>query len=251
MNLTFLRILRAEASKLKRTNALLVTVLTPLAVVLLNCVMVAVLPGNLARSATPWIGLQRLTFGLWAVLMLPLFITLESTMLAALEHRGNQWKRMFVLPVPRRELYLGKLVIAMGVVYAGTLMVALGVCAGGLLLPNIQPALRFNRPVPWESVFATALWVASLAAWPVALQHWVSLRWRSFSVSVAVGMVASVVGFVLINVGEWGRFYPWAMPSSAVVKEASDLGTILATGWLLAAGSVVLGCWDFCRRELE
>lgn len=53
LGLILARVLWAEALKLKRTGALWVTLAAPLAVVLLNCVMVAVLPGSLARSATP------------------------------------------------------------------------------------------------------------------------------------------------------------------------------------------------------
>lgn len=95
--------------------------------------------------------------------MLPLFIALESTMLAGLEHRENQWRRVLVLPTTRWALYFGKLVVTTSLIYAASLVVAFGVCAGGFFLPSVQPALRFGSPVPWASMFTTAFEVASLA----------------------------------------------------------------------------------------
>lgn len=83
------------------------------------------------------------------------------------------------------------------------------------------------------------------------MQHWVSLRWRSFTVSFCVGMVAMVVGFVLINAGEWGRFYPWAMPSAAVMKGSIRVELVLAVCWLFGIAAAAAGCRDFCRREME
>ena len=67
-------------------------------------------------------------------------------------------------------------------------------------------------------------------------QFWHFCVWQS-SIALAcvrgfvLGVVAMVIGFVLIKLGDKGNFNPWAMPSAAVVKTSTDAGSELAAFW--------------------
>ena len=48
--------------------------------------------------AAAWLMFARASSVLWVFLMLPLFVTLESALLAGLEHGERQWKHLLALP---------------------------------------------------------------------------------------------------------------------------------------------------------
>ena len=121
--------------------------------------------------------------------------------------------------------------------------------------PGIQPELTFGLPVPWASILQPGAQVAALAFLSVTIQHWVSLRWRSFSVAIGVGIVAMVIGYVAamttFRIPDWPQYFPWALPMLVLSKHPQDATAALwvsaALGFVIAAA----GCLDFCRREVS
>ena len=97
--------------------------------------------------------------------------------------------------------------------------------------------------------------MAGLAFVALTIQHWVSLRWRAFSIAVGVGIVAMVVGyfaaFATAQVNDWPQYFPWALPMLALGRRPENVEAALWIGG--AAGFIVTaaGCWDFCRREVK
>ena len=94
-----------------------------------------------------------------------------------------------------------------------------------------------------------------LAFLSLTIQHWVSLRWRSFAVAVGVGIVAMVVGYVMAvstrQGSPWGLYFPWALPMTALAMPPVNISPLL---WLSGTGGVAIaaaGCLDFCRREVK
>ena len=121
--------LSAEVIKLRRTLAFWMVFIAPLVVVLLNVAMLAQRSQMFARSKEdPWALLARSVFILWGFIMLPLFVTLESALLAGLEHGERQWQNLLALPVPRWTVFLTKLIVlgalivaAHAILFAGTI----------------------------------------------------------------------------------------------------------------------------------
>ena len=102
--------LRAEALKIKRSLALWLALVAPLAVAG-YCILIFVTEDDeFFTSATfsAWIDFSNLATIFWALLMLPLFVTLQSALLAGLEHRNDQWKYLYALPLPRWTIYGAK-----------------------------------------------------------------------------------------------------------------------------------------------
>src|SRR5215472_16182717 len=94
---------RMEVLKLRRTLALWAALLVPLAVILMTTAL------NLSRAKgtrfdpdqpNGWDSLMLdLVLFLWCLIGLPLFVSLETALLAGLEHRENTWKHLFALPI--------------------------------------------------------------------------------------------------------------------------------------------------------
>ncbi|MEO7143954.1 MAG: ABC transporter permease [Bryobacteraceae bacterium] len=252
------RALHSEVLKMKRTIALKMVVVSPAVVVLLIFFMASQAPFSTVNRhgiGNEWAELTDSILKFWALLMMPLFITLETALVAGLDHSGNQWKILLVRPVPRWTLYMAKLVVVVAMTAASTLVLLGGILMDGSILPRIQPQLVFGFPVPWTAMLRDCVQIAGLAFLALTIQHWVSLRWQSFSVAIGAGIVATLVGFFAVwagqQVGGWPQYFPWSLPMLVMARHPHNIeATLLISG---AAGLIAAaaGCWDFCRREVS
>jgi ABC-2 type transport system permease protein len=85
-----------------------------------------------------WAALTRFCMRFWAILMLPLYIVLQSALLAGLDHAGGQWRSILARPLPRWTFYATKLTFIIGLAVAGSALLALGIVLDGAILPHLQ-----------------------------------------------------------------------------------------------------------------
>ena len=256
MNL--LRAASAESLKLKRTIALKMVVLAPVAVVLLTLFMASQAPFSTlqqARPTNPWMALARVNLQFWGLLMLPLFVTLQTALVAGVDHTDNQWKALFARPVPRWTCYAAKLgVVTAMVVTAGAVLVA-GIVLEGWFLHWYNAELGFGAEVPAATVTRQAAQMTGLAFLYLTVQHWVSLRWRSFAVAIGFGAVALVTAFAMLlaagQYGAWPQYFPWALPMLVIGRQAQNVEPALWVSGAAGVMAAVAGCVDFCRREVS
>lgn len=194
----FVNVLSAELLKLKRTNALRMVLIAPLAVIGL----VTFLVGNVTTFYT-----------------VKLFIVAVMTLLS-----------MTIL--------------------------ACGIVAAGLILPKVQHDLHFAPVIPIRQIIQKAAEVFGLAFLFLSIQHWVSLRWRSFTVSVSFGMVGMVIGYGMLFTARGGSpgfaiYCPWSFPMMALVNPPANVTPLLWISLGLGMAWSVAGCWDFSRRGVE
>ena len=143
--------LKAEALKMKRTLVLWLAFLAPLVVV------VFILVGYLDRGKewlgtgleNAWIEFAQSVDIFWALLMLPLFITLQTALLAGLEHQSEQWKHLYALPVPRWTVVAAKQAVTAALIGLSHLMLICLTLLGGWLLWLLRPGLGFHVAIPW------------------------------------------------------------------------------------------------------
>jgi hypothetical protein len=257
--MTLLRVLHAEALKMKRTIALKMVVLAPAVIFLLILFMASQVPFSMLRSrrnnaGNEWPALARSVLRFWVFLMMPLFITLETALVAGLDHSDNQWKSLLARPVPRWTLYVAKLIVVLAMTAISVLVLLGGILFDGLILPRLQPELVFGFPIPWAVIFRDGSRVVGLAFLALTIQHWVSLRWRSFSIAVGTGIVTMVVGFFAFaagqQVGGWPLYLPWALPMLILSRWPHNMEAVLLISGALGIVVAVTGCLDFCRREV-
>lgn len=256
--MTLLRVLHAELLKMKRTMALKIVVLAPGIIVLLILFVASQAPfSTLHRNGVrnEWAALTRSNLWFWALLMMPLYIALETAVLAGLDHSENQWKCLLARPVPRWTFYVTKLIVIIVMTAASTLALLCGILISGAVLPRIQPELVFGFPVPWVAILRDGLQMLALVFLALTIQHWVSLRWKSFSVAIGAGILATVVSFFCVaasqRVGGWPEYFPWALPMLVLAKQPHNLNGVLLISSTLALIVAAAGCWDFCRREVQ
>ena len=241
----------AEILKIKRTLALWLAFITPLAIVGLMFVATLLPQGNADPNVNAWDGFSELIFLFWSLLMLPLFITLETALLSELESTEKHWKHLFALPIPRAVLYIAKLLVGAGLIALSTMVLWGGILLAGYSLRWLKPGTGFEFSIPWLETLQTALLIY-LAAWLIlALHTWISLRWRSFTGSVGVGMIATVIGvFITVGSERWARFYPWMLPSMAMGNDNQIVLQVLVLGILGGVVVAIAGCWDMIRQDV-
>ncbi len=251
------RALHSESLKMKRTIALKMVVLSPAVVVLLILFAAWQAPfSTLNRNGLgkKWMVLAGLTLRVWAALMMPLYITLETALIAGLDHSENQWKSLLACPVPRWTLYVGKLMVVVAMTVVSTLVLLCGILIDGAILTHVQSEVVFAFPVPWAAIFRDGAQVMGLAFLALTIQHWVSVRWRSFSVAIGTGIVALVTGAFAAaatqQTGGWPQYFPWALPMLVLARHPHNIEPALWIGGALGVVVATAGCLDFCRREV-
>jgi lantibiotic transport system permease protein len=251
--MAIMRTLSAELLKTRRTLALWLAPIVPLVIVGLQIAITVQRQEYYRQQDTSqmWADYGGQIVFLWAVLMLPLFITLETALLSNLEHGNQQWKHLFALPVPRGAIYAAKQIGGMAII--GLSMVALYVylVLSGLALRVLTPGLGFEAPVPWLE-FLQYVALTYIASWLILSIHtWVGLRWHSFVLASAVGIVAMVIAVVLFQ-SDWGAWYPWTLPCLVAygLEAGEKVLTMLLIGSLGGVVAAFLGGWDIVRRDV-
>ena len=247
------RALSAEVLKLKRTLALWLAVGYPVPLLTLLAFTFILRPAVYLGVAPQqrWATYTSFAFvgQLWAFLMLGLLVTIETTLLAGLEHSDKEWKYLFALPIPRWSVYMAKVVVGMGLVGMSSLVLWAGILLIPLLAGFVRPAIAFAGPVPWLVVLSQ-LGLVYLAAWlMIALQTWVSVRWSNFVVGIGVGITAVIVGVILSDGQSYGfvHYYPWLFPFFALSSSTQSPVILGVLGGLTFS---VIGCWEMTRRDV-
>ena len=249
-----MRALTAESLKLRGTLALWMCLIAPATVVGLAVLQVAF--ADLADKApqppaAAWRGLATGMMSLWAFLMLPLFVTLESALLAGLEHANHRWRHLLALPLPRASHYLGKVIGLLVLVSLALLALLLLIPLGGWTLAWLQPEFGIAGPPPWAFIAGRlgACLVASMLV--VALQTWIALRWRSFTVAVASGIVATVGGFLIGQSERFGPWYPWSAPAQVLAGGGVHTDQVMLLGVTGGVLVTLMMLWDLLRRDAD
>jgi hypothetical protein len=249
-----LRVLWAETLKIKRTPTLAMVFAFPIFVVAMMTFLLSQLPSSLLNRPAPhWIPLSRSILQLWTVLIMPLFITLATALMAGLEHQENHWKNLIALPVPRWTIYVAKLIVVTCMVGMTGFLIACGLLISGVVLGSVEKQLQFPAPIPWVAIFRAVGAATGLTFLSVTIQHWFSLRLKSFTLPVWAGIFLVFMNFVIVGAAKgdsWSQYYPWALPVRAL-QPAVDLAPLL---WISALAGLVVtaaGCWEFCRREVS
>lgn len=246
------RALRAERLKLRHTLAAAMVGLAPCMVAALTVLQLSLrtLHGQAPGSAAAaWLSLANGLFVFWSFLMLPLFVTLQAALLAHAEHSNACWKHLLALPLPAWSHYAAKACVLLAMVAVSTVLLAALVPAAGWVLMRAQPALGLAGAPPWRWLIVHALECVAAAMVLMAIQLWVAMRWRSFTVGVFVGITGTVAGFLVGQSARLGPWFPWSMPLHVFATDGAHTVRVVMAGLLGGVALMLAGMVAFGRRE--
>lgn len=251
----FIQAISAETLKLRRTLSFWLIFLAPAVIAVLQVGIILNNGADSFFSDSPnefWQSVFFTMRSLWILMMLPLFITLESALLASVEHNDNHWKHLYALPQPRWTTYFAKWIVLAGVTLLASLMVMAFVLLAGWCVAffTSTPAAYLSQPFPFLEMAKSLATAWLIAWWMMAIHTWVSLRFRSFTIAVGIGMAAAVSNLILLNSEKAMQFDPWLMQSTVISPDFGSTSLALTIG--LAAGllTLLLGMWNFTRRDV-
>lgn len=244
--MSIIRVLSAEMLKLKRTLAFLMIFVAPLLVATLQFLVI----WNQKRPGADfqlWDMISRGALSVWAVFMLPLFITLETALINGVEHGEKQWKHLFALPIPRHAVYAAKFLIAQALAAASTLILSALIVVIGLVLIRLRPELPHTGPIPYGWILKHAAFVW-MAAWLIiAIHTWISVRWPGVALALGSGIGGTFFALFAAS-ARIGKYYPWLLPFNVLIQDRLMTAVLLgAVGGVVAA---VIGCVEFVRRDV-
>ena len=252
MILSLWRALHAEQLKLKGTLALAMCLIAPATVIVLNTLMALVrTPAGNAVHEMPYMMWAMINYSLWAILMLPLFITLQSALLAGLEHGNHQWKHLLALPLPKSVHFTVKWLVLWLMNAVASLILMLLIPASGWMLDLMSSNVQMTGPVPWQKLLLLSLQIGIASSLMVGIHTAIALRWQSFTVASASGMVATVAGFLIAQSSRYGHYYPWALQVQMFTNPPKHLELALWYGGLGGIATLLIGAWYFNRREMS
>jgi hypothetical protein len=191
----------------------------------------------------------------WCLLLMPLFLGLETALAAALEHRGANWKHLFVQPVPRWAVFVSKHVGVAALVALSLVSLTVGTALVGLTAGLLRSDFGFQGPVPllrWAT-FLVMIFVASWLA--LALQNWVALRSTGFAIPIGFAVLATAMIVALGNVdaGSLWNYFPWLLPVQ--VSSRFEQGGFDPAWLALGAAGGLLVVWisalSLSRRDVN
>lgn len=223
-----LQCLRAERLKCRRAPVWITFLILPLFPAVLGT-------GNYLANQSV---LQNGWYSLWtqhtlfaAMFFLPAQFGVFCAWQWRLEHTDHNWNSLMTAPVPVRDLYLAKLLLAAGIsvlaqASIGALFVLCGKLAG--IAAPLPPAL------------AGWLLLGAVGGIPVcAAQLFFSLVCRAFAPPVAFGLIGGILGLLFLMQG-WGYAFPYSLLALGMRANNPELTLTLAPFLLACAAYTVL-----------
>lgn len=194
-----LRCLKTEIQKCRRSPVWLAFLVLPIFPAILGTGNYL---GNIEVLDNAWYSLwsQHTLFS--SMFFLPALLGVFCAWQWRLEHTDHNWNSFLTAPVPVRDLYAAKLILA------AMMSVFAQVCIGALFLLSGKIA-GISGPVPPE--LPEWLLYGALGGLSVcAVQLFLSLIIRAFSPPVAIGLAGGILGLMFTAQG-WGYIFPYSL----------------------------------------
>ncbi len=226
----FVRVLHAEAAKLRSVRVLLPALMVPAGYVMLKGA-VFVLRGE------DGLGVDRYTFEymfsigqvFWDRLLIPLLAVTVCAWLVWLESDSGGWKVLLVQPVPRGSVYLAKLLAAF------TALILLQGC-WWFFHSVLGLALDLNGRETIGVAGVHAFRVAAALTPVVGIQLLLSVLLRNPFVALGIGVLGNTASLVLAGTAA-NPWHPWGLaqvagqPAAAAWTLWAALGATAALTW--------------------
>ncbi len=247
--------LSAERLKVKNTFIFWLAAAAPLFILLLDFA-IFYFKGNelISPGQDPWPVYLRNILMPWNIMFLPMYITLLNALFYSVEHQNNTWKQVLAMPVSKTSVFWSKYLFILAVFLGSIVFMFAAMHASVYLLSVINPALgfyNFNWAVP-ALVIYLKFTLAALGIF--SIQHFISLKWKSFAVAIGTGIAGTLFCMVLLR-WENVHYFPFAYPTfSTMGAELANLKFFTEEIWqslLVFAAFSCLSWFDFTRKDFK
>ncbi|WP_028594392.1 ABC transporter permease [Paenibacillus assamensis] len=245
---TYVRVLRVEFFKLRRSLVWLVVILAPVIMVLNGDMNFMRFESVLVKEeGTAWLKLYVQIVLWYSILLLPMSIGILGILMSRTEHADGSWKYLLSLPIPKSVIYMAKMTVLILLTGVSILLLLLGVFVSGKWL-------GIEEGFPYSVILVKGL-LGWLMCWPIiAIQQWLSIRYPGIGIPMGISAATAIAG-VLITNSQYAGYYLWSYPALNMLPSGEGFD-VLSIGssvgiaiplFIVLAG---LGLWSFIRRDV-
>ena len=146
----------------------------------------------------PWGRIQNVGHAILSVFMLSLFSVLLISAMMFVENRASGWKLLYSFPTTRTRIFYSKLIVLLAIVLLTIFLVGLLTVLTGYLLDALRPEYEFRYYAVGWVAFGSGLLHSFIAVLGViGIHFFLSLQFKNFLVSTAIGIVGFIMGLIL------------------------------------------------------
>lgn len=244
----------AELLKLKRSIAGQLVILIPVCIILL---MIGTLlnkhPENYDQKM--FSSMLQSVYVSWLILVLPLFVAIETGLISGSEQISGQWKHIFCLPIAREKILFAKWLVEVTVLTAANLLLTVFFVLAFPALRVCMPEINFTLFLSVHDML-TIFWQICITTLGIAsLQFAFSLLLPGLvpAIGLAISAVTLSMGIIYSSMGV--DLFPWTLPMAAVSNYVAldltlSISKALSTSLIVSMLCCLLAIPLFVRKDV-
>ena len=172
------------------------------------------------ENLNPWNEYSRKLFNGVHFTFLPLLIVLITALVFNIEHKSNTWKHIFVLPVSKTKIFIGKYLVLLTLVLLLYCMLFIFYLLGGYMLGiwkaefgflNHSPSYAYEHAQTNIVTYISRSFITVLAI--LAIHFWLSFRLKNLFSTIGIGL-GGVVLTIGMYISHWHSliYMPYGFP---------------------------------------
>lgn len=164
-----------------------------------------------------WFRYITAIFGVMGVLLLPILVIYNTYAITNMEYKGDTWKSLFSLPLPKFSIYASKYLYIVFLTFITMLLFAVFIVATGHGIQLIQPELAFGNYNPNQLLFKAFSKLFLSAIGIISIQFLMNLMWNDFLKPFGIGFLFIIMGIITANLNwKYVVYLPYAYPNLTV-----------------------------------
>jgi len=214
--MSFIISTQAELLKTKRTSSFWLPITGAAFIPLM--LFISFFAGDDASKAAvlkdPWTKYLSMGWELFCVLLLPMYIILVSTLITQIEYRNNSWKQVFASPQSLGNIFFSKFLTVHVIIIFCFLLFNFFMILAAVLANVFNPKFTFlSSNINWQTLLQLNLKTYIAALGIIAVQFWVSLRFKNFIVPLGIGVALVIIAIVAMAAQVVHIYkYPYSFP---------------------------------------
>lgn len=211
--------LTSEFYKSRKTLAFWSAILLPLVICILMSWGFISQADKLASNPAMvlWLRYISAIMGVMGILLLPVLVIYNAYAITNMEYKGDTWKSVFSLPLPKLSVYASKYLFIVLLTFLTMILFSVFILASGPLIEAIKPQLKFSEYDPQQLIFKVffKLFLSSLGI--ISIQFLMNLIWSDFLKPFGIGFLATIMGIITANLKwKYVDYLPYAYPNLTV-----------------------------------
>lgn len=254
--------IQSEFYKSRKTLAFWSSILLPLLLCLAIALSFIFKHESLAKHPPQvlWFYFISPITGIMGSLLLPILVIYNTYAITNMEYKGDTWKSLFSLPLPKLSIYASKFIYIIFLTFLTMLLFAVLIIASGHTIELVRPTLEFGDFNPNEIIFKafTKLFLSAIGI--ISIQFLMNLMWNDFLKPFGLGFLFTIVCSITANVGwKYATYLPYAFPSLTVMsvmkaKKGAEMVILdQAAIYSLICGAIVfvIGYFMVARKTIK